>query len=232
MSKTKRKKRGGLGSPDSLVIIGVGAVLVALALIVLSGGFAPPTPAPASADATAVKSLELCNGQPCPARGQANAPVTLIELSDYACGHCRNFNLDKAAIIDDKYVKTGKLRYVSHVFALWPETQAAAAASLCANEQGKYWEFHHQAFVNQKQNGFPTTGDLLAWGQQIGLDASRYADCVNSGRTLQDAQMSAFEGTRAGVSTTPTFFINGRAIKGNAPLDEFERAIEAALAGQ
>ena len=232
MSKARRKKRSGLSSPDRLVIIGVGAVVVALALIALSGGFAPPTPPPATADTTAAQSLDLCNGQPCPARGSTDAPVTMIELSDYACGHCRDFNLDKAASIDDKYVKTGKLRYVSHVFALWPETQAAAAASLCANEQGKYWEFHHQAFVNQKQNGFPTAADLLAWGQQIGLDASRYADCVNSGRTMQDVQVSAFEGKRAGVTSTPTFFINGRVIKGNVPLDEFERAIEAALAGQ
>ena len=232
MSKARRKKRSGLGSPDSIVIIGVGAVIVALALIVLGGGFAPPTPAPAGAETTAAKSLELCNGQPCPSRGPADAPVTMIEVSDYACGHCRNFNLDKAASIDDKYVKTGKLRYVSHVFALWPETQAAAAASLCANAQGKYWEFHHQAFVNQKQNGFPTTGDLLAWGQQIGLDSASFAECVNSGRYAQDAQMSAFEGQRAGVSSTPTFYIDGRVIKGNASLDEFERAIEAALAGQ
>ena len=232
MSKARRKKRGGLGSTDSIVIIGVGAVIVALALIVLGGGFAPPTPAPAGAETTVAKSLELCNGQPCPSRGPADAPVTMIEVSDYACGHCRNFNLDKAASIDDKYVKTGKLRYVSHVFALWPETQAAAAASLCANAQGKYWEFHHQAFVNQKQNGFPTTGDLLAWGQQIGLDSASFAECVNSGRYAQDAQMSAFEGQRAGVSSTPTFYINGRVIKGNASLDEFERAIEAALTGQ
>ena len=233
MSKARRKKRSGLGSPDSLVIIGVGAVIVALTLIVLGGGFAPPTTPPSgTTGAASAQGLVLCNGKPCPMRGQADAPVTLIEVSDYACSACRAFNLSTAAILVDRYVKTGKVRHVSHVFALWPESQASAAASLCANEQDKYWEFHRQAFVNQKQEGFPAAADFLDWGQQIGLDSASFAECVNSGRYAQDAQMSAFEGQRAGVSSTPTFFINGRMIRGNAPLDQFERAIEAALAGQ
>lgn len=225
MSKAKRKRRSGFGSSESLVIIGIGAVMVALALIALSGGLPQATPSSSS-----TVGLELCNGKPCPSQGSPDAPVTMIELSDYACVHCRDYNLGKAAIIEDKYVKTGKLRYVSHVFALWPETQVAAAAAMCANEQGKYWEFHRQAFANQKQSGFPTANDFLAWGQQIGVEASKFADCVNSGRYAQDAQISAFEGQRAGVTSTPTFFIDGQVIRGDVPLDQFEAAIEAALA--
>ena len=121
MSKAKRKKRSGFGSSERLVIIGVGAVMVALALIALSGGLPQATPSPSS-----TLGLELCNGKPCPSQGSPNAPVTMIEVSDYACAFCREYNLGKAAIIEDKYVKTGKLRYVSHVFALWPETRAAS----------------------------------------------------------------------------------------------------------
>lgn len=224
MTKKRSKKKSG-GS-EVYLIIGLGAVIVVLGLIVLSGGFAAP------ATATSTSALETCNGVPCPSKGNPDAPVTMIELSDYACSHCRDFNLLVEPILDQEYIATGKIRYVSHVFSLWPETQAAAAGALCAADQGKYWEYHHAAFANQNSSGFPTPADILAWGRQIGIDENAFAECVQSNRYLQDAQISALEGSRAGVSSTPTFFINGKKIAGNMPVEQFRRELDAALARQ
>lgn len=233
MSKVSKKKRKKNSSGSgTIIIVGMIAIIGALALIALSGGLTPPQPAPSTVGSGSAEELELCNGKPCPSKGEASAPVVMIELSDYACGHCRDFNLDKASILDEEYVKTGKVRYVSHVFALRSETQPATAAAMCANDQGKYWEFHHQAFVNQKAAGLPTTDDLLNWGKLAGVDAAGFADCVNSGRYMQDVQFSSVEGNRAGVSGTPTFFINGKMVIGNVPLDQFRSEIDAALAAR
>lgn len=222
-AKVKRKQSSGSGL---IIVVALGAVMVVLGLIVLSGGFAPPASAPS------VSALELCNGKPCPAKGDPNAPVVMIELSDYACHNCRDFVLNTEPLLEQEYVDTGQVRYVSHVFALWPESQPAAAAALCANEQGKYWEFHKQAFLNFEQGSFPTTEAVLNWGQQIGLDSAAFKTCVDSGRYTYDVQVSALEGNRAGVTGTPAFFINGQLITGNASLADFRRAIDAALAGQ
>lgn len=223
MAKKKAKSSGGSGL---IVVIILGAVIVVLGLIVLSGGFAAP-----AAEVTA-ESLELCNGAPCPSKGAPDAPVVVIEFSDYACHNCRDFNLTTAPVLERDYVDTGKVHYVSHVFALWPESIPAAAASLCAHEQGKYWEFHEQAFRNFQQGRYPANEDFLSWAQLAGLDQTAFQECVDSSRTVYDAQVSALEGTRAGVRGTPSFFINGEPVRGNVSLDEFRRTIDAALAGQ
>jgi len=222
VAKKKAKKSDGSGL---IVVIVLGAVIVVLALIVLGGGFAPP-----AAQVTA-ESLALCNGAPCPSKGSPDAPVVVVEFSDYACHNCRDFNLTTAPALDREYVGTGKVRYVSHVFSLWPESIPAAAASLCAHEQGKYWEFHEQAFVNFQQGRFPASEEFMSWARQAEFDEAAFQQCVESGRYVDDAQLSALEGKRAGVSSTPTFFVNGAVVQGNAPL-ELRSAIDAALAGR
>lgn len=223
MTKKKSKQKRGGGS-EVIIIIGLGAAIIVLGLILLTGGFVAPTAVPTT------ESLVLCNGKPCPSKGSPDAPVVMIEFSDYACGHCRDYNLLVEPILEQEYVATGKIRYVSHIFALWPQSEPAAAGAMCAAEQGKYWEYHHQAFVNQKAGEFATTDDIIAWGQQIGLDENAFAECVRSNRFLQDVQISEMEGKRAGANTTPTFFINGKMIVGNLPVDQFRRELDAALA--
>jgi protein-disulfide isomerase len=225
MSKARTKSRAQGSGSELYIIVGLGAVIVVLGLIVLGGGFAPPT-------TMASDALDQCNGRPCPAKGDPDAPVTMVEFSDYACSHCRDYNLGTASIVEQEYVETGKVRYVAHIYALRPETEPAAAAAWCASDQGKFWEFHHTAFANQSATSYPATTDLLSWGRQIGLDETAFAECVNSGRHLQDVRVAELEGQRAGVTGTPTFFVNGRAIQGNVPLDEFRNVLDAALAGQ
>ena len=135
-------------------------------------------------------------------------------------------------VIEQEYVETGRVRYVSHVFALWPDSQPAAAAALCANDQGRYWEYHEQAFLNFREGGFPTRDDILNWGRLAGVDLGPFTECVDSGRFLFDAQASALEGRRAGINGTPSFFIGDQLMEGNLPLAQFRAAIDAALAGR
>jgi len=225
MSK-KSARRKSSSKSGLYIVIGLGALMIVLALIMMSGGFAAPT------QASSAEALARCNGKPCPAKGDPNAPVTMIEFSDYACHNCRDYNVATAPIIDREYIDTGKVRYVSHVFALWPESRPAAAAALCASEQGKYWEFHAQAFANFRPGGFPSRDDFLRWASLAGLDADALRACVESGRYDQDAQLSAFEAQRAGVDGTPAFLINGELIKGNVPLAQIRAALDAALAEQ
>lgn len=234
MSKAQAKKGKKSRSSDGLIIvIGLIAVMVAIGLIALNGlsGATPVSQADGSASAgNAGAGLELCGGKPCPSQGSADAPVTMIEVSDYACSHCRDYNLGKASRLEDEYVKTGKVRYVSHIYAIRPETKPAAAAAWCAYEQGKYWEFHHQAFANQPQDRYPNTDDFLKWGSAIGVDQTQYAGCLNSGKYARDVSLSALEADRAGITGTPTFFIDGQVVQGDAPLEQFYNTIDAALA--
>lgn len=223
MAKKKSKQKRGGGS-EVIIIIGLGAAIVVLGLIVLTGGFVAPT------SATTAEALAMCNGKPCPSKGATDAPVVVIEFSDYACHNCRDFNVFTAPILEREYVETGQVHYISHVFALWPESQPAAAAALCAEEQDRYWEFHAQAFANFREGGFPTSDDFLQWGQLAGLDTAAFQACVDSNRYLFDAQASSLEGKRAGVDSTPSFLINGALVKGNFPLDQFRQMIDAALA--
>ncbi|HEY4691746.1 MAG TPA: thioredoxin domain-containing protein [Anaerolineae bacterium] len=223
MSKKKTKRRSRGSGSEVFIIIGLGAVIIVIGLIALGGGLQPPVSA---------ESLTRCNGKPCPSKGNPDAPVLMVELSDYACSHCRNYSLQVEPIIDQEYVQTGKVRYVSHIYALRPQTESASAAAMCADEQSKYWEFHHTAFANQRTDRYPGRDDFLAWGQQIGLNMDAFAQCIDSNRYVQDVQFSAAEGERAGVTGTPSFYIDGRFIVGEISVAQARAALDAALAGR
>lgn len=225
MSKAKAKRRSK-DNTGTFIVVGIGAVIVALGLILLGGGFAQPT-AQASAE-----SLVTCNGKPCPSKGDPGAPVTIIEVADYGCPACRSFALNTEPLIDEEFVATGKVRFVSHLFGFGAPTQAAAAAALCAGEQNKFWEFNRVAFENQVPDDAPGQDVLLSWGQQAGAEPSAFAECVRSGRYVFDVQAASAEARRAGVSRTPSFFINGRLLEGAYPIGDFRAEINRALAGQ
>ena len=113
----------------------------------------------------------------------ADAPVTMIEVSDFNCTHCRDFNRDTAPVLEAMYVEPGKVRYISHVFGFNQQSQAVAASALCANDQGKYFEFQREAFDNQSEDGAdPTIEDYLAWGENIGVERAAFEACVREGR--------------------------------------------------
>jgi len=204
-----------------LLVIGGAVVVVAVIIALASGMFRPKT-----ALANDPTGLSLCGNVPCPMKGDPNAPVTIIEISDYNCSHCRDYARDIEPKIEEAYITTGKVRYIVHSFNLWPETQGLAAAAWCARDQNKFFEYHRLMFQNQ---GKFDPDSLASYAQQVGIDVQAFATCVNSGKHLADVDASSKAAIVAGVESTPSFFINNKLVVGALSFSEFQSRIEAAL---
>ena len=165
----------------------------------------------------------------CVSYGDANAPVTFVEVSDFGCPHCRNFHNEKASIIKEQYVDTGMVRWVILPYALGPDTVLAASAGLCANEQDKYFEFSSSVFEQESPETAVTRDGLLLAAEDAGLDVEAFGSCVSDGRYTQTVNTNQQAARAARVSSTPTFFVNDNIIRGNLPLEEFERRFSEAL---
>jgi len=131
-----------------------------------------------------------------------------------------------------QYVDEGKVQMVFKHFAfLGPESQWAAVASECAADQGKFWEYHDKLYNSQQgeNQGAFNKDKLIAFGEELGLDATAFATCVNDEATLARVQADTEEGQQLGVRGTPNFFINGRPLSGALPFEQFQQVIEQAL---
>jgi protein-disulfide isomerase len=160
-----------------------------------------------------------------PGRGPVDAPITIVEFSDFECPFCSRAE-EAVTQVMEKY--PGKVRLVFRHFPLSFHANApkAAEASACADEQGKFWEMHKQLFANQKAITVP---ELKQHAGAIGLDQAKFDACLDGGskKAIVDADTKA--GSEAGVSGTPAFFINGKLLSGAQPFSEFEKVIEAEL---
>jgi protein-disulfide isomerase len=204
----------------------VGVVgLFALLFMTLQGEGAP-TPVPET------ELAEFCttNEENCVAKGNPEAPVTVVEVSDYGCPHCRNFNLEgTAATLDDLYVKAGQVRWVVVPFALRSTTEPAAAAALCAAEQDQFFPFHHYMFEIQDTDAALSRTGFVQGAEALDMDVDAFEDCLNSGRYRSVVQRNIAAARSAGVTGTPAFFVNGARLEGNQPLSSFQEEIERAL---
>jgi len=164
-----------------------------------------------------------------PFEGAAEAPVTLVEFSDFHCPFCKRVQATLSQLLE-KY--PGKVRHVYRHFpidGLHPQARRAAEAALCAQDQGKFWDYHDALFTNAPQ---ATPDDLKRYAAQVGLDVTEFERCLSGGGHQAAVQRDMEEGTRLGVSATPFFFVNGRPLTGAQPLDGFVRVIEDELARQ
>lgn len=175
--------------------------------------------------------LAFCVNLPCPERGAADAPVTMIEISDFRCEFCGEHLRATQPLIDAEYVDTGKVRLVSHVFASSPPSQFVSAAAMCASEQGKYFEYQAAAFEQQVAFASQELEDMLrVVGEEVGLDAEAFEACLADGRYLTLVSQATADAQALGVLYTPTFIINGRMIEGAEDFEVFQGRIERALA--
>jgi len=163
-----------------------------------------------------------------PADGPENAPVTLVEFSDFQCPFCGQLFPTLSAV---KARYGDKLRIVFRQYPLpfHPFAAKAAEASLCANEQGKFWQMHDAMFKDQNALGVE---DLKKSAAAIGLDAPAFAQCLDSGQTAATVQSDLAGGGAAGVDGTPAMFINGRFVNGAVPLEEITAVIDDELRRQ
>jgi protein-disulfide isomerase len=162
-----------------------------------------------------------------PVRGAANAPVTLVEFTDFHCPFCKQV-LPTLTQLLARY--PGKVRLVFRDFpidSLHPQARRAAEAARCAQDQGKFWEYHDLLFANAPN---ATPEELKRYAEQVGLDLAKFEPCVSGGVHRAGVQRDFDEGVRLGITGTPTFFINGRPFSGARPLEEFARLIEEELA--
>ncbi|MBI4466396.1 MAG: DsbA family protein [Acidobacteria bacterium] len=167
-----------------------------------------------------------------PARGPADAPLTIVEYSDYTCGYCRRFFETLEEPLFERY--GSQVRLVIKQFPLtglrsWSEEASLAAA--CAFRQGSepFWGLHEKLFLEapRLEKGRPV---LLELGKQAGVDLPAFERCLDRGDALAEVARDRAEGDRLGVEGTPTFFVNGRPIPGLMAAEDFFAIVDEELA--
>jgi protein-disulfide isomerase len=173
-----------------------------------------------------------------PSWGPADAPVTIIEFSDYQCPFCLRFWSETLPQIRQEY--EGKVRFVYRDFPLssiHPWAQKAAEAAECADDQEMFWEYHDLIFENQgplieQLNAEGLDGVLTSfqtYAADLGLDTAAFNECLDSGKYTSEVLKDLQEGQSYGVQGTPAFFINGQLVSGAQPFASFKAVIDAAL---
>lgn len=192
-----------------------------------------PTQAAPPADVVAEVSV---SGNPI--MGKKDAPITLIEFSDYQCPFCHRFWETTLPELKKEYVETGKVRYVFRDFPLdriHPYARKAAEATHCAGDQGKYWEMHDLLFQNRKTLQME---NLKEYARSLGLGSKVFDECLDKGKYTAEVQKDFEDGSAAGVQGTPSFFIGktgqngtiqGTLVRGAQPIAAFSQVIERLL---
>jgi protein-disulfide isomerase len=173
------------------------------------------------------------------ALGDPDAPVVIEEFSDFQCPFCRRFHDETFTQIVEEYVRSGKVYFVYRHLPIVDrndpaqESHAAATASICAGRQNRFWDYHDVLFANQNGEniGDYTERRLQAMAETIGLDMQAFDACYGSQDARAAVAADGLLGTESGLSSTPSFLINGKAFLGAQPFDAFRQAIEAELAG-
>lgn len=164
--------------------------------------------------------------------GDPNAPVTIIEFSDFQCPYCGRFAANAGRQIIETYVKSGKARFgYIHFAFLGPESQWAAEASECAADQDRFWEYHDLLFVKLSGEERVTfsKNNLKKFAGEIGLDQKQFDTCLDEGKFASVVSEQTGFSRQLGVQSTPSFLVNNRPLIGAQPFSAFQELIEAAL---
>ncbi len=237
-------------------------LLVSIMVLAACGGTAPAPQAANDTGATAAPTVAESTGkqgdeapaQPLPAgdptlvtegktadgdwfRGNPNAPITLLEYSDYQCPFCGRHVAQTAPQLDEQYVKAGLVKHVFKNFPLnsiHPQAANAAEAAECAGDQNAYWAMHDKLFASQQEwSGQTNAADLFKqYASALGLDTTAFNGCLDSGKFVSKINADLQTGVKAGVTGTPAFFINDWFISGAQPLNVFQNAIAALQRGE
>lgn len=160
--------------------------------------------------------------------GNPDAPVTITEFGDFECPFCAQFHIVTRPQIIDKYVKTGQVKLLWRHFpltAIHKQAEPTSVAAECAGEQGKFWQYHDIVFETKKFDN----ASLAAHAGTINLNIENFKSCIDSDKYLEKVRSETNLGLQAGVSGTPSFFVNGELIVGAVPLSSFEPLILKAL---
>jgi protein-disulfide isomerase len=166
------------------------------------------------------------------AKGRADAPVTVYEMSDFQCPYCREFALGTMPVLEREYIQAGKVRLVYinlPLSSVHKNAASAAQVALCAARQQQFWPMHDLLFRHQAQwAALPSPrAYLLALGDSAGLDRAGLTRCVASGATAAAVQADAERARRSGATSTPTFYIEGALLEGAAPVTVFRAVLDS-----
>ncbi len=190
----------------------------------------------ASADVAAVLTDEQTKALPetDPVIGDANAPVTIVEFSDFQCPFCEVFYTQTLTQLTKDFIDTGKVKlvYRDYPLSIHPFAVAAAHAAECANDQKKFKEMHDMLFSKQKEwSQVEKVLDVFTgYAKTIGLDEKVYGECMSTQKNLPEIRKDMLDGLAVGVKGTPHFFIDGHRISGALDYESvFKKAIQAEL---
>ena len=168
-----------------------------------------------------------------PMLGDSNAPITILEWGDYQCTFCYKFHQNTLDIINEDFIKTGKVKLVFKDFPLnGPDSVLAAEASYCAEDQGKYWQYHDEIYKNWKgeRTGWITRDSLDTFATTVGLNLDEFNSCLDNGKYKSRVSMLHEFGKEIGIDATPSFLVfNGEniiKIRGNQPLEVFLKTFD------
>lgn len=187
----------------------------------------PPAPTPS------LEELFQINASDPRALGDPNAPVTLIEFTDFECPFCQQFFRETRAQLIANYVDTGVVRLVARDFPvtdLHPSALVAATAARCAAAQNQFWPMYEQLFSSHQSvwGGDPASdrGTMELFAADLGLDAETFNSCLASPASEQAVRDEMVHAAQLGVNSTPNFLINGQLVRGAQPFSVFQRLIE------
>ncbi len=196
---------------------------------------APPAQ-PARAPAPERVKVTLGTGY---AIGRVDAPLFMVEFTDYQCPFCRRFDQDTFEQLKKNWIDTGKLRYMTRDLPLdfHANARGAALAARCAGEQGRFWEMRHHLFANQNRLA---QEDLAEHARSLGLDDKSFTVCVQSGRLAREIDLDIADARAVGVGGTPSFVlgrlagntVDGVKLVGAQPYSIFEAELRRQLDAQ
>lgn len=164
-----------------------------------------------------------------PSLGPDDAEIVIVEFSDYQCPFCRKFHDETYQSLLDAY--PGQIRFVYRnlpLTSIHPNAMPAAVASLCANDQDAYWDYHEKLFSSETLD----EATYIQYAADLDLNVDTFTACLSDGSHdafIQEDMQFALD---LGVQSTPTFFVNGLAIVGAQPLANFQQIIDKELAGE
>ena len=176
-----------------------------------------------------------------PVKGNPDAPVTVVEYSDFQCPFCSIFFQQTLPMIEENYIDTGKIKFVYKdlpLDSLHPNARAASIAAECADEQGKFWEYHNALFEKQLQWSNLASSELqntfTEFATGMGLQAASFESCMQSPNIADEVNKDALEAASYGATGTPTFFIGNEndgfiKITGAQPFVVFQNVIDSQL---
>jgi protein-disulfide isomerase len=163
-----------------------------------------------------------------PSWGPVDAAVTIIEFGDYQCPYCKRFHDETLPLIQATYA--GQIRFVYRdlpLRSIHPNAQKAAEASECADDQGRFWDYHDLLWANQQALD---VASLKAYAGELSLETATFDACLDSGNNAQEVQKDYDDGISYGVPGVPTFFINDVVVRGAQPFSSFQAVIDTLLA--